>query len=75
MESLDATKSNTRTSMSILVDTSFMSLDLCSNLQIIESTLSKYENMKGNKEEKVEARRDILNAVMMIGCQEGYCME
>ncbi len=61
--------------MSILVDTSFMSLDLCSNLQIIESTLSKYENMKGNKEEKVEARRDILNAVMMIGCQEGYCME
>ncbi len=75
MESLDATKSNTRTSMSILVDTSFMSLDLCRNLQIIESTLSKYENMKGNKEEKVEARRDILNAVMMIGCQEGYCME
>jgi hypothetical protein len=75
VESLDATKSNTRTSMSILVDTSFMSLDLCSNLQIIESTLSKYENMKGNKEEKVEARRDILNAVMMIGCQEGYCME
>jgi len=75
VESLDATKSNTRTSMSILVDTSFMSLDLCRNLQIIESTLSKYENMKGNKEEKVEARRDILNAVMMIGCQEGYCME
>ncbi len=75
MESLDATKSNTRTNMSILVDTSFMSLDLCRNLQIIESTLSKYENMKGNKEEKVEARRDILNAVMMIGCQEGYCME
>jgi len=75
VESLDATKSNTRTNMSILVDTSFMSLDLCRNLQIIESTLSKYENMKGNKEEKVEARRDILNAVMMIGCQEGYCME
>lgn len=75
MESLDATKSNTRTSMSILVDTGFMSLDLCRNLQIIESTLSKYENVKGNKEEKVEARRDILNAVMMIGCQEGYCME